>query len=56
MHHYLDLYNVNRRLLLETLSGFQYPQFQIFLSLVLIQKNAKKDKNINHVFYKVSIF
>ena len=43
MYHYLDLYNLNHRLPLEIFSGFQYPQFQNFFSLVLIQKNTKKD-------------
>ena len=42
MYHYLDLHNVNHRMLLEHLSGLQYPQFQILLSLVSIQKSTKK--------------
>ena len=43
IYHYLDLYNAYHRLSLGPLSGLQYLQFQILLSLVLIQKSAKKN-------------
>ena len=42
MYHHLDLYNTYNRLLLEPLSGIHCLQFQIWLSLVLIQKSLKK--------------
>ena len=50
MYHYLDLYNAYHRLPLEPPSELQYPQFQILLSLVLIQKNKKKVSNIEIVY------
>ena len=56
MYDYLNVYNAYHRLVFEPLSGFQYPQFKIFLSLVLIQKisDITKHKKFRHMFYKNS--
>ena len=54
MYRCLDLYNAYERLPREHLSGLQYPQFQIFVNLVLIPKSAEK-KSVNHMLYRNNI-
>ena len=56
MYCYLDLYNAYQTLLLEPLSGFQCPQCQTLLNLILIPKSIKKTKSANQMLYRNNIF